>query len=141
MRILTLTSMMALLLCVSCRLPEPPTTSDQTGPALSRQVEFRISNQSLDDPLAYVTISLDDRQVFYGGLHVAGQHNVFRFITGSEKVPASITITTNSGHPPPEGKAATKQFSVKPDMALRFDITVHGTNIFVHQVEAFAPIS
>ena len=121
----------------SCRPLETSSPMDVSGPTVLHQVEFRVDNGSIEDPLAYVAISLDEKQVFFGGLYVARQHNYFRFSTVSEEMPSRVTITTTIDHAPPEGRTSRREIPVNKYTPLNFDVSVHGTNIFVNQVEKF----
>jgi hypothetical protein len=119
----------------ACTLSKTDSQSDIPKPIDTHQVQFRMSNQSIQEPLAYVEIQLDGKQVFFGGLHVATQHNYFTFTTVSEGKPSSVTISTTVDHAPPEGRTSKRQFPVDQNIPLIFDVNVHGTNIFVNQVE------
>ncbi|MEI6810087.1 MAG: hypothetical protein WCN95_15320 [bacterium] len=128
------------LAAASCKntVPVPAPSAEQGVPAL-HSAEFRISNGSFEEPLAYVAISIDDEEVFSGGLHVARQHNHFRFQTSRLKRPSTVAVATTPGQPPPEGHTSKRRITVEQTKALRFDVEVHGTNIFIHQVERFVP--
>lgn len=139
MKITILAGFAMCMTLAACTLSKTDPQSDISKPISTHQVQFRLSNQSIQDPLAYVDIQIDGKQVFFGGLHVARQHNYFRFSTLSDEMPSNVAVQTNVGYPPPEGHTSRKLVPVLKDSPLKFDINVHGTNIYINQVKEFAP--
>jgi hypothetical protein len=137
--------LMCLVACatmVSCRPQIKDTANNVVVAKANYPVEFKICNQSFDDPVADIEVSLDGKQIFSGGLHVLRQHNYFFFTTISDELPRSITITSRIGPPPPFpfSRVGNRQISVEQDKPFKFEIDVYGTNIVVKQTEQFRMI-
>ena len=137
MKVTILAGFAMCMILTSCNSSKTGPQSDVQKSIATHQIQFRMSNQSIQEPLAYVEIHLDGKQVFFGGLHVARQHNYFTFTTVSEEKPSSVTIKTTVDHAPPEGRSFKREISVDQDTPLNFDVDVHGTNIIVNQVKKF----
>jgi hypothetical protein len=102
-------------------------------------VEFLICNSSFTNPMAFVEIAIDNKQVFSGGLHVERQHNYFHFITMSDGLLSDVSVTSKTHLENRFNPAIPmiKHLQVEQDKPLMFRIHIWDTNIVIRQTSDF----